>query len=183
VLPQSALGIVCSSPDEHIMRRFIPKNRSTEAPPYDHPLEDPGWADEVHDTEPEVPAYEEHIKDPGWGKRTDSRTPSRPNTVNNYKRLHELREAFLADHLSNRFPQAPCSVPICNKDTCMTSEFGNGCHHFLRAILKESGQYSVDFLRKERLKWHPDKFSGKGDGPVRATEIFEMIQRLIEEYE
>jgi hypothetical protein len=35
-------------------------------------------------------------------------------------------------------------------------------------------------LKKERLRWHPDKFSGAGQNQAKAQEMFQLIQRLID---
>jgi hypothetical protein len=43
-----------------------------------------------------------------------------------------------------------------------------------------SGYYSKDWLKKERLKWHPDKFHGMGEIQDMAAEMFVLNQRLID---
>ena len=37
------------------------------------------------------------------------------------------------------------------------------CHHDLEKMLKGSGGYNVEWLKKERMRWHPDKFPGQGE--------------------
>jgi hypothetical protein len=112
-------------------------------------------------------------------KMVSDTTPLSPLPDDAYENLQKAREAFQADHLANPFPRF--RLRPCTKPKCIQSEFNNGCHHCLGEILQLSGQYSRNFLLKERVRWHPDKFSGKGDGPLKATEMFKMIQRLIEE--
>jgi hypothetical protein len=43
-----------------------------------------------------------------------------------------------------------------------------------------SGEYPISWLKTERVQWHADKYSGKGDGPLKADEMVKVIQRLIE---
>jgi hypothetical protein len=45
-----------------------------------------------------------------------------------------------------------------------------------------SGCYSRDWLKKERLKWHPDKFHGMEETQDMAAEMFLLIHRLIDGY-
>lgn len=54
------------------------------------------------------------------------------------------------------------------------------CHHELERTLRGSGSYSEAWLKKERLRWHPDKFATKGNGPELGGEMFKLIQKLLE---
>lgn len=40
--------------------------------------------------------------------------------------------------------------------------------------------YSEKWLRKERLRWHPDKFSGRPEVRDEAQELFQLIERVRE---
>jgi hypothetical protein len=43
-----------------------------------------------------------------------------------------------------------------------------------------SGVYDDKWLKKERLRWHPDKFPGREEVNAMAQEIFQMLQKLID---
>ena len=49
----------------------------------------------------------------------------------------------------------------CTKDTCqpLKHEGVGVCVHDLHELLRGSGQYSLDFLRAQRNRYHPDKFA------------------------
>ena len=60
------------------------------------------------------------------------------------------------------------------------------CHHEIRRLLRASGTYTVDSLRSERTKWHPDRIAGRCDPMFKegllkqAAEMFHIVQMLIE---
>jgi len=41
-------------------------------------------------------------------------------------------------------------------------------------------KYSVAWLKRERLRWHPDRFSNRVESRLLAQEMFQLIQRLID---
>lgn len=125
-------------------------------------------AREAHDAD----AQYEH-----W--RKFRKTETRDQLKTNYEELHRARKAYQANFPSQPFPTIPNYD--CNRQDCMHSELLGCCHHGLQKTFKGSGQYSTASLKKERTYWHPDKFSGKGDGPLKTTELFKMIQKLLEE--
>jgi hypothetical protein len=59
------------------------------------------------------------------------------------------------------------------------------CEHDVEKFLRSDDQYSVSWLRKERLIWHPDKFGQRCDPDFRrelqkkATEFYAIFQSLI----
>lgn len=105
--------------------------------------------------------------------------PPTPEHKTFYEELHRARESFHADPARNPFLK-PKSFGSCNKPNCIKAEKLGCRHHDLERILIGSRKYSEAWLKKRRILWHPDKFSGKGEGPVLADAIFKMIQTLIE---
>ncbi len=95
-----------------------------------------------------------------------------------YATFHDELKAFHADHIANAFPKPPSYG--CHRKDCMYAEQLGICHHELELCLRGSGRYSVEWLKKERALWHPDKFATKGDAPLLADEMFKLFQRLIE---
>jgi len=63
------------------------------------------------------------------------------------------------------------------------------CFHDLENLLQASGHYRLDWLRQQRLVWHPDRFGLRCDPDFRdelkrkATEMFALFQILIEQEE
>jgi hypothetical protein len=61
------------------------------------------------------------------------------------------------------------------------------CQHDVEKLLKASGLYSYEWLRQERLRWHPDRFGRLCDenwreaGKKMAGEMFKLIHALMEE--
>ena len=58
------------------------------------------------------------------------------------------------------------------------------CHHEVERTLMDvaGNKYSVTWLKKERLRWHPDRFSNRIESRFLAQEIFQLIQSLIDEW-
>jgi len=88
------------------------------------------------------------------------------------------------------FPHLAVSLCICNNVECRgrkAEEGGLGaCQHDVERILRASGNYSMEWLRKERLQWHPDRF-GRRCHPdfkealqKKATELYSIFETLIE---
>jgi hypothetical protein len=105
------------------------------------------------------------------------RLPQRSRII--YVAFHRALRKFHSNCQANSFPSilpSRCSLTDCEKNELLAY-----CHHDLEYVLWQSGQDSEAFLKQERLLWHPDKFSGKGDGPLRVTEVFKMIQALLDE--
>jgi hypothetical protein len=87
------------------------------------------------------------------------------------------------------FPYLPTDVCTCDDPICGPRKIEKkllACQHDVEKLLRASGQYSLEFLSKERLPWHPDKFGRKcSDAPnkvellMQTTEMFSMFQVLI----
>ena len=84
---------------------------------------------------------------------------------------------FFADS-SLTFPKPP--TYRCKKVNCIRGEHIEACHHDVERTMLGSGCYTKDWLKKERLKWHPDKFHAMGKTQTMASEMFVLIQRLID---
>jgi len=79
------------------------------------------------------------------------------------------------------FPIPKLGTQACKRDGCVMGEKLGVCHHDVERVLMEgNGVYDVVYLKKERLKWHPDRFPGRGDVQIMAQEMFQIIQRLID---
>jgi hypothetical protein len=61
------------------------------------------------------------------------------------------------------------------------------CKHDIERLIRGSGQYSLAWLRKERLVWHPDRFGQKCDVDFRselvkkATTLYAIFEELLHE--
>jgi len=73
------------------------------------------------------------------------------------------------------FPQPPSSKG-CRKSKCVRGEILGVCHHEIQGLLL----LDKPSLKKERLRFHPDKFPGGGQTQVKAQEMFQLIQRIID---
>jgi hypothetical protein len=102
--------------------------------------------------------------------------------------------AWEADVTRNKllttFPHIPTKVCICVEASCKLRKVDSGllaCHHDVERLLRASGLYSLAWLRKERIPWHPDRFGLRCDPDFRkelkrkATEMYSIFETLIEE--
>jgi len=88
------------------------------------------------------------------------------------------------------FPQPPAQICTCQLAGCVQRKTDKGlraCRHDMEKLLRASGEYSMAWLRKERLAWHPDRFARRcapGSREVlvgMATEMFEIYDELIDD--
>ena len=96
-----------------------------------------------------------------------------------YETWNKSCERFFVSY-STPFPDPP--KYNCNKQHCVKAEnLGPGvCHHGVEKLLKGSGECSEKWLKKERLRWHPDRFTTGQELALKAQEVFQLIQRLID---
>jgi hypothetical protein len=95
------------------------------------------------------------------------------------KGWHKDAQKFLDDETGTvPFPK-PFTRGCTRTDPCVRGEMLGVCHHDVEHVLRNAREYGDVYL-KERLRWHPDKFSGRGDVQIMAQEMFQMIQRLID---
>jgi hypothetical protein len=93
--------------------------------------------------------------------------------------------------LLTSFPFLPNSITTCTLPSCAVlkadDEGIHACHHDVEKLLKASGLYSHEWLRQERLRWHPDRFgrlcdeSWREEGKKMAGEMFKLIHVLMED--
>lgn len=62
------------------------------------------------------------------------------------------------------------------KRGCIKGKNLGVCVHDIGKVLKGSGMFDTEgwmaWLKRERLRWHPDKFVGRGEVQEMAAEIF-----------
>jgi hypothetical protein len=93
--------------------------------------------------------------------------------------------------LLTSFPYIPSTVTVCALPSCkiLKSDVDGiqACQHDIEKLMRASGLYSYEWLRQERLRWHPDRFgrlceeSWREPGKRMAGEMFKMIHALMEE--
>ncbi|KAF2877560.1 hypothetical protein BDV95DRAFT_559558 [Massariosphaeria phaeospora] len=114
---------------------------------------------------------------------SSSPSPSVPTT----------RTGSVTGKLLSQFPYLPpavttCSLPVCHS-TKSDSEGLRACKHDVELLLRASGQYSYEWLRQERIRWHPDRFgrlceeSFRESGTKLAEEMFKIIDGLLGSFE
>jgi hypothetical protein len=89
------------------------------------------------------------------------------------------------------FPHLPMKICKCADASCKIRKEEEGslraCQHDVEQLLRASGMYSLAWLRKERLTWHPDRFGQRCDIDYRkelkrkATELYAIYELLIEQ--
>jgi hypothetical protein len=93
--------------------------------------------------------------------------------------------------LLTTFPYLPNTITTCALTACsiLKSEPDSihACQHDVEKLLRASGLYSYEWLRQERLRWHPDRFgrlceeSWRETGKKLSGEMFKLMSALIEE--
>ncbi|KAF9728780.1 hypothetical protein PMIN03_011702 [Paraphaeosphaeria minitans] len=74
----------------------------------------------------------------------------------------DVEKMFKAGNI-RMFPVLNLYMNACTKDTCSPLKtdphYLGICHHDLHELMRGSGDYSLDTLKTERNKWHPDRFA------------------------
>ncbi|KAA8622367.1 hypothetical protein PtrSN002B_004577 [Pyrenophora tritici-repentis] len=93
--------------------------------------------------------------------------------------------------LLSQFPYLPAAVTTCSLTACTILKAQDAsihaCQHDLERLLRASGLYSYEWLRQERLRWHPDRFGRlcveewRETGKKLAGEMFKLMSVLIED--
>lgn len=114
---------------------------------------------------------------------SDASAPSQPPP------LH--RTPSSSPKLLSSFPYLPSSVTKCSLTACTMLKLEDNsihaCQHDVERLLRASGLYSYEWLRQERLRWHPDRFGRlceeewRETGKKLAGEMFKLMSVLIEE--
>ncbi|KAE9370047.1 hypothetical protein N431DRAFT_484380 [Stipitochalara longipes BDJ] len=114
-----------------------------------------------------------------------------------YKSWHKECKAFFAQDKRARakvmmddgvpFPKIQAGFCTVVSRDCVRGEKLRICQHDVLRVLKGSGvqvdgEEWLERLKRERLRWHPDKFSNKmgKKWEAEAKELFQMIQALTE---
>ncbi|MCJ1228599.1 hypothetical protein MMC12_005260 [Toensbergia leucococca] len=112
---------------------------------------------------------------------------SPPLSASQAKRIYQNWSASctsLNDPTSlTHFPSPPSSH--CHQSNCLRGDHLDACHHDLERMLRGSGEYSREFLRRWWVRFHPDKFSACAEGvrggmEGRGKDMFLMLGRLME---
>ncbi|KAF7915958.1 hypothetical protein EAE99_009962 [Botrytis elliptica] len=85
--------------------------------------------------------------------------------------------AFITDN-TREFPRL--EKYGCARNNCIRGEILGVCHHEVEMTLRGSGVFDEKMMKRERLRWHPDRWTGKGDLQIKANELFQLIQRIID---
>ncbi|PMD20418.1 hypothetical protein NA56DRAFT_180848 [Hyaloscypha hepaticicola] len=100
-----------------------------------------------------------------------------------YDQWSSACDAFIAAPLSSvdNFPR-PQGLKKCKEKgaKCVKGERLGFCNHQLKEFLMGSGVYDTARLKKEKVRWHPDKFPGRDAVGALAQELFQMLQMLID---
>lgn len=93
--------------------------------------------------------------------------------------------------LLSSFPYLPATVLLCTIPICVLQKADpaglRACKHDVERLLRASGEYTYEWLRQERLRWHPDRFgrlceeNWKEEGKRLAEEMFKIVDGLISE--
>ncbi|EMD88162.1 hypothetical protein COCC4DRAFT_63722 [Bipolaris maydis ATCC 48331] len=103
--------------------------------------------------------------------------------------LHRLPSS--SPKLFTMFPYLPGSLTTCALPACKMLKLEensiHACHHDVEKLLRASGLYSYEWLRQERLRWHPDRFGRlcaeewRETGKRLAGEMFKLMSVLMED--
>ncbi|PSN69506.1 hypothetical protein BS50DRAFT_572631 [Corynespora cassiicola Philippines] len=98
-----------------------------------------------------------------------------------------------AGKLLSSFPYLPPALTTCALPACVAAKAERdgirACRHDVERMLRASGLYSKEWLRQERIRWHPDRFGRLCEEGFRevgrrmAEEMFKVIDGLIGELE
>lgn len=87
--------------------------------------------------------------------------------------------AFQSAPATAPFPR-PADAGSCARSDCLRVPGLGACHHELERTLRGSGEYAERWLKRERVRWHPDRFVAMKEGIKGAEEMFQLMQRLLE---
>jgi hypothetical protein len=105
----------------------------------------------------------------------------RPASKEKYEKWSASCREFFSDPLASaaKFPR-PRGMDGCKEKGCVKGEGLAVCHYQLSRLLRGCDAYELTWLKRERLRWHPDKFPGREEVKALAQEMFQMLQRLID---
>lgn len=132
----------------------------------------------------------------GSKPRTPRKLQVRSNSTSSQSSNSSTRPGLpsaLSSHgkLLTTFPYIPNALTVCALPSCTVlkadSDSIQACQHDIERLLRASGLYSYEWLRQERLRWHPDRFGRLCDehwreaGKKMAGEMFKLIHVLMED--
>lgn len=112
-----------------------------------------------------------------WDYAKQWRTSDRAAYGNAFDDFSASAAAFIKDN-TQEFPRL--KKHGCARNNCVRGEILGVCHHEVEMTLRGSGVFDEKMMKKERLRWHPDRWTGKGDLQIKANELFQLIQRIID---
>jgi hypothetical protein len=122
---------------------------------------------------------------------TSSSGPSQSQSQSQSPRPQTTRSSSASAKLLTAFPYLPATITTCALPSCTILKSDadgiHACQHDVEKLLRASGLYSYEWLRQERLRWHPDRFGRLCDeawreaGKKMAGEMFKLIHGLMEE--
>ncbi|KAF2676406.1 hypothetical protein K458DRAFT_379961 [Lentithecium fluviatile CBS 122367] len=123
-------------------------------------------------------------------KKLQIRNPSSASTPTNGA-IPSSANSVPTGKLLTGFPYLPPAVTTCRMPTCTLvktdAEGLRACKHDVERLLRASGLYSYEWLRQERIRWHPDRFGRlcevgwREEGRRLAEEMFKAVDILIGE--
>ncbi|KAF2035306.1 hypothetical protein EK21DRAFT_107426 [Setomelanomma holmii] len=124
--------------------------------------------------------------------RSQSSTSSSEQSQSPSPRPAASRSTSTAPRLLTAFPYLPATITTCALASCAILKSDadgiHACQHDVEKLLRASGLYSYEWLRQERLRWHPDRFGRlceegwREAGRKMAGEMFKLIHGLMEEF-
>lgn len=90
----------------------------------------------------------------------------------------------------HEFPAPPEAACVCTEPACRQWKSPQtalqACKHDLRRLITFDPEYTREWLKKERVKWHPDKFTKvrvglRADFQAKATHMFTLYEALMDD--
>jgi hypothetical protein len=127
-------------------------------------------------------------------KKLEVRDPGqqRSDTPQSFDKEPVLQSALNtpSPQLLTEFPYLPTALTTCILPLCASQKAHKdslrACRHDVEKLLRASGLYSYEWLRTERLRWHPDRFGRlcdeewREEGRRLAEEMWKIIDALME---
>lgn len=96
-------------------------------------------------------------------------------------------------NLLTSFPYLPPTITICPLPVCALQKADpaglRACKHDVEKLLRGSESYGYEWLKKERVRWHPDRFgrlceeAWREEGKRLSEEMFKVVDILLGELE
>jgi hypothetical protein len=122
---------------------------------------------------------------------TTSKSRSRPPKKIQIRSSSTSIPTTSVGQLMTSFPYLPPSLTVCIVPVCVLYKRDPGglraCKHDVERLLKASGLYSREWLKQERIRWHPDRFGRlcdvgfREEGRKLSEEMFKAVDALLVE--